>query len=206
MTAVQRSNRQPPQPRKGWIYKIDPKQLVLECSKGHFYKYDISGSSTVSCAEPNCSEKINPSRIERGLHPYIFWSVSNIDIFPIAYAIPLTSKDTFAPLPSTYPIRANQNTGLSCLSYALVNQFVTIDIECFKDTNNHWIKRLGGISKDLINVLEERLKRCLDIANNSVNDWFIEDSDPELISKLIISKFNQSQRTQIIEGLIDSLD
>jgi mRNA interferase MazF len=185
---------------------IDPNQLVLRCKNGHLNRYNISGPATVSCLEVNCSESINSSRVERGVHPHIFWSISNQDIFPIAYAIPLTSKDTFAGLPTTYPVPATKSTGLKNLSYALVNQFVTIDIECFKNTNGDWHERLGGLPKDDINALAEIIKFCFDLAENPIDDWFVKNTDPKIITDLILSKFDQSQQEQIIDGLLDGLE
>lgn len=184
---------------------IDPKRVVLKCSRGHEHVYDISGPRELDCSESSCILKINSSRIIRGLHPHIVWSDYSVSKLHLYLVIPLTSKETFRGLPTSYPIKANLQNGLTSNSLTLVHQLITVDAGCFKDTYGNWMKRLGVINADEKKDIEARLRLALGLQNAPNEDWFIQNASPELLEKVFIL-IDKSQREEAIWRLFNKLD
>ena len=191
-------------PRHGWLYMINPKQVVLRCDLGHEHSYDISGPDDLDCSHSSCTSKINSSSVMRGKHPYIVWSVYTYGKFHLCHAIPLTSRETFQGLPTSYPIKAHPNNGLTCNSLALVHQLTAIDVECFKDVNGNWSERLGVINTGEKKDLEERLRYALNLPNCLSEDWFTKNSSPELLEKVYMG-IEPIQREEALSRLVDKL-
>lgn len=192
-------------PRPGWIYMINPKRVVLRCRRGHEHVYDISGPEELNCSEESCVLKINSSRVIRGLHPHIVWSEFIVDKLHFYLVIPLTSKDTFRGLPTSYPIKANLQNGLNHTSITLVHQLTTVDAECFKEPNGTWMKRLGVISADEKKDIEARLMLALNLPNSPSEDWFTQNASTELLEKIFML-MDTSQREGAISRLLNKLD
>lgn len=122
----------------------------------------------------------------RGTHPYIVWSEYTYGKFHLYHAIPLTSKETFTGLPTTYPIKPSPSNGLTCKSFALVHQLVPLDPECFKDANGNWMQRLGGISTGERKAVEQRVRFALNLSSDPSEDWFVQNASPELLEKVFL--------------------
>lgn len=183
---------------------LDPKQVILTCSSGHTHVYDISGPEELNCSHSSCTSKLNSSRVMRGVHPYIVWSDYTYGKLSLYHAIPLTSKDTFRGLPVSYPIKANPRNGLTCTSLALIHQLTTVDVGCFKDANGSWMKRLGVISADEKKGLEDRLRLALNLPNCPDEDWFVQNTSPELLEKVFMG-IEPVHREEALSRLIDKL-
>lgn len=192
-------------PRSSWIYMIDPKRVFLMCKFGHQDIYNISGPEELNCSHPSCNQKMNSSKVMRGNHPYIVWSELTYGKLHLYHAIPLTSKDTFRGLPTSYPIKVNPRNGLACSSLALVHQLTVIDANCFQDNNGNWIKRLGIINADEKKDLEERLRLALNLSESPSEDWFTQNASPDLLERVFM-QLDPRQREEAISQLIDKLD
>ncbi|MEG3439560.1 type II toxin-antitoxin system PemK/MazF family toxin [Pannus brasiliensis CCIBt3594] len=203
------TEQKPQKPRQGWIYRIDPYQVTLTCKAGHVHFYDLDAPGEVSCKTYSCTLTINSSRVLRGIHPYIIWTsdrfLENSDYIATFVVIPLTSKETYKGLPTTYPINPTFQNGLSEKSYALINQITTVEANCFKDSSGKWSARIGQLNKDDRAAIDERLRYLLNINNNPDEDWYIRNNSPELVEKLF-NFLPRQQQQETIERLIDSLE
>ncbi len=202
------TNQKNQKSRKGWIYYVDPHQVILQCRQHHIYRYNLPKPGKVECKHPSCKQEINSSRVFRGNHPYIIWMSEefqdqhkSIQTFT---AIPLTSSERVKGLPTTYPINPNSRNGLDRKSFALVHQICTIDAHCFKNVDG-WLKRIGQLDKSDKKAIEERLRYYLDINNNPTQDWFMQNASPELVEK-IYSYLSEEEQIQTLETLISKID
>ncbi|MEM1171171.1 MAG: type II toxin-antitoxin system PemK/MazF family toxin [Cyanobacteria bacterium P01_H01_bin.35] len=132
--------QKPQKPRKGWIYIIDPQKVYLSCKLGHTHSYNLELLDYFECQDSSCTQKINPNRVLRGRHPYIVLTSKKFSdesgYIETFNAIPLTSKETYKGLPTTYPINPTTKNGLDTKSFALVNQICTIDANYFKNSRH----------------------------------------------------------------------
>lgn len=201
------SNPKPQRPRQGWIYKIDPHRVSISCKAGHTHFYHLEKPGIMNCKTPACSHKVNSSRIFRGFHPYIIWTSdqfqSTSGYIETFTTIPLTSKPTYAGLPTTYPINITKQNGLEKKSYALVHQICTIDAGCFKSSKNHWLERKGQLSKKDKSEVSRRLRFLLDLDQPN-DDWFQRNASSDLIQK-IYPFLNEDDKARLLENLIDDL-
>ncbi|MFN7715922.1 MAG: type II toxin-antitoxin system PemK/MazF family toxin [Pseudanabaenaceae cyanobacterium] len=196
-------------PRHGWIYMVNPSVVSLSCHNGHQYLYDLS-QPEVDCKHSGCNQKINPSRVFRGTHPYVIWSsdefqddTNHIRTFTV---IPLTSQTTFAGLPTTYPITKTGTNGLTAsTSYALVHQICTIDGNCFKDGMGNWLIRMGQLSANDKEEINRTLAYYLAFAPNASDDWFRKNASPQLVQK-VYSYLSSAEKESLLETLLDKLD
>jgi mRNA interferase MazF len=197
-------------PRKGWIYMIDPYRVSLRCSNGHQHIYDLVEPGEVQCQTASCSLTINSSRVFRGAHPHVIWTSEEFQQDTNNYvqtftAIPLTSKATFAGLPTTYPIGDTTKNGLTIKSYALIHQICTVDGNCFKDEQGNWLNRLGQLDAKGLEEITRRLKYYLGINNQPNEDWFRDNATPEIVQK-IYGYLSDAEKTVLLERLLDDLD
>ncbi|MDF5729718.1 MAG: type II toxin-antitoxin system PemK/MazF family toxin [Rhizonema sp. PD38] len=193
-------------PRQGWIYCINPYRVSLRCKLGHVHIYNLDAPGEVECQ--TCTENINSSRVFRGLHPYIIWTSDQFQdesgYVATFSVIPLTSQGTFNGLPTTYPINSTSRNCLDKNSYALVHQICTVDANCFKDSSENWLNRIGQLDKADKEALELRLKYYLDITENPSEDWFAQNASPELLKK-VFDYLSEDTKNSAIEDLINSL-
>ncbi len=102
-------------PKQGWIYMIDPQEVYLKCKFVHVYRYDVQKIDNVECQHSSCIQTVNLSRVLRGKHPYIIWTSNEFSEESghrqTFVAIPLTSKETYTGLPTTYPINRTTKNG-----------------------------------------------------------------------------------------------
>ena len=197
-------------PLQGWIYKINPHSVSLQCRSGHIHLYELKEPGEfVNCKQTSCTLEINSSRVFRGYHPYIIWTgdqfqneSSYIQTFTV---IPLTSKETYKGLPTTYPVNSTSKNGLEKTSYALVHQICTVEANCFKDSEGNWLQRIGQLGKEDRTSIQERLKYFLGIKDVISEDWLANNSSPELVEK-ILDYLPEDTRILIIEKLIDNLN
>lgn len=116
--------------------------------------------------------------------------------------IPLTSQTTFLGLSVTYPITKTARNGLDKNSYALVHQICTVDGNCFKDSNGDWLKRIGQLSKDDKEEIEETLAYYLNINTDPQEDWFRDNASPELVKK-IFDLLPEEKQEEALDHLLD---
>ena len=192
-------------PRKGWVYWVDPHKSVVSCKMGHKYLYDLT-IDYIECKHPSCALQINPSRVLRQTHPYVVWSrdefhdtYNRVDVFT---ALPLTSSQKDKGLPTIYPIEPTSKNGLRKDGYVLVHQIVTIDANCFKDTDGRWKERIGQLNKKDKQEIERRLKYYLDISEEPNGDWFVRNASIELLKKVYESLPNE-EKEKALEELVD---
>ena len=193
-------------PRQGWVYKIDPFQVSLRCKRGHSHIYNLDSPGEIMCKTQSCVLSLNSSRVFRGKHPHIIWTSNQFQddsgYIQTFTTIPLTSKTTFAGLPTTYPIINTASNGLSCKSYALVHQLCTVDGNCFKDQSGSWLKREGQLDKSDKLRVSERLKYFLGFDLEPSEDWFKKNATPELTQK-IYGLLPEADKKELLERLID---
>jgi mRNA-degrading endonuclease toxin of MazEF toxin-antitoxin module len=196
-------------PKQGWIYFINPYQVSLRCSLVHIYIYELTEPGDVDCRHPSCRCKLNSSHVFRGEHPHIIWTSDQfqdeynyIETFTV---LPLTTKTRDTGLPTTYPLPPNQNNGLSEKSYVLVHQLITVDANCFKNSNGNWLERVGQVTKDDRQEIDERLKYFLAMPENP-EDWLIKNASPEILVKVFDCLPSVETKKQAIEQLIDRLE
>ena len=197
-------------PRQGWIYMIDPYRVSLRCKTGHTHIYDLTEPGEVECQTASCSLTINSSHVFRGAHPHIIWTSEEFETetnysVKTFITIPLTSKMTFAGLPTTYPMVNNSKNGLTDKSYALVHQICTVDGNCFKKPNGDWLERMGQLQIKDKDKIEERLKYSLGLSNEPTDDWFQQNASPELLKK-IYGYIPNPFKIKALEDLIDGVD
>ncbi|NES65429.1 MAG: type II toxin-antitoxin system PemK/MazF family toxin [Okeania sp. SIO2D1] len=190
-------------PRKGWIYFINPQKVYLTCKSNHTYLYDIEPLDYVECQHSSCTQKVNPSRVLRGAHPYIVLTSKKFSdesgYIETFNAIPLTSQETYKGLPTTYPINPTTKNCLEKQSFALVHQICTIDANYFKNKEGKWKERIGQLDKPDREAIGERLKNLFDLEQD---DWFTKNVSSELLIE-IMYKMPENQRHLAIEKLID---
>jgi mRNA interferase MazF len=204
------SRNSEPRPKHGWIYMINPYRVFLTCRNGHKHFHDLGEPDEINCPTIGCHETINPSKIFRGVHPYIIWTsnefLDDLNKYPVFTAIPLTSqKDTpkaYELLPTTYDIKNTSQNGLTYKSYALIHQITTIDGNCFKDSNGNWLKKKGTLSAKDKRRIEERLIYLLGISETPSDDWFRDNTSPELVKK-VFDFLPESQKQETLDNLID---
>jgi len=193
-------------PKQGWIYMINPYRISLRCGNGHQHFYDLEEPAEVNCKQSGCHQMINSSRVQRGFHPYIIWTsndfLDELKKFPVFNAIPLTSQTTFSDLPTTYSITNTAQNGLSCRSYALVHQIITIDSNCFKDQFGDWIQKMGTLAKKDKEQIQRRLSYLLGFDNAPSEDWFRDNASPELVKK-IFDFLPEEAKQQALDHLLD---
>lgn len=195
--------------RQGWIYMINPYRVSLRCKMGHIHFYDLIEPGEVECQTASCSLAINSSHAFRGAHPHIIWTSDEFETetnysVKTFTTIPLTSKTTFAGLPTTYPIVSNSKNGLTAKSYALVNQISTIDGNCFKKADGNWAERMGQLELRDKTEIEQRLNFSLGLSS-AITDAFLQNMTPELLKKAY-GHLADNLKTKTLEDLIDGVD
>lgn len=194
-------------PRQGWIYWINPYRVSLRCKLGHVHIYNLDEPGEVECQ--TCNSYINSSRVFRGTHPYIIWTSDQFQdesgYIATFSVIPLTSQTTFNGLPTTYPINSTVRNGLEKNSYVLVHQISTVDANCFKDSSENWLNRIGQLDKADKEAIEERLKYFLNIQDNPSEDWFAQNASPEIVKK-VFDYLSEEDKSSVIEELINNLN
>lgn len=196
-------------PRQGWIYGVDPSRVSLTCRNGHSRIYELSEHEEIDCKISGCGSQINSSHVTRGKHPYIVWTsnqyMDGINRIPTLVAVPLSSQTTFAGLPDVYPINKTAQNSLTFKSYALVHQVRVIDARCFKDHKGDWVQRIGQLSTQDRSGIEERLKYLLGISSKPSEDWFRQNTTPELIQR-IYGHLTAEEKNALLENLISTLE
>ena len=196
-------------PKKGWIYMINPYRVSLRCKMGHIHFYDLIEPGEVECQTASCSLAINSSHVFRGTHPHIictsdeFEGDTNYSVKTFQ-VIPLTSKTTFAGLPTTYPIVSNRKNGLTTKSYALVHQLYPINGDCFKKADGSWMERMGQLDSRDKTEIEQRLKFSLELSSPTTDD-FLMNMTPELFKKAY-GHLPDDLKMKALEDLIDGVD
>jgi mRNA interferase MazF len=201
-----------PRPKHGWIYMVNPYRVFLSCRNGHRHFYDLGEPTEISCPVKDCGETINPSQIFRGAHPYIIWTsnefLGELKRYPVFTAIPLTSEKStprqYERLSTTYAIRNTLQNGLTTKSYALIHQITTIDAACFRDHSGQWLKRMGAVSKQDRERIQERLMYYFGIPEEPSDEWFTDNATPELLKK-VFYLLPDSQKKFAIDILIEQL-
>lgn len=188
---------------------IDPYNVSLRCKAGHKHIYTVEQPGIVDCKTRSCNFKVNSSRVFRGVHPYIVWTgdtfQAETDYIQTFTCIPLTSKKTFAGLPTVYPLVNTAQNGLEKKSYVLTHQICTIDGNCFKDRDDSWSKRLGQLAKkDKIEV-ETRLKYFFSLSSEPDTDWFRSNATPALV-KQVFDYLDDSEKADVLESLFGEIE
>ncbi len=188
---------------------INPYRVSLRCRSGHLHIYDLEAPGEIECKTLSCTLTINSSRVFRGTHPHVIWTSDQfqdesgyIQTFTV---IPLTSKDTFAGLPTTYPITNTLKNGLSSKSYALPHQICTVDGNCFKDASGNWLNRQGQLEQKDRSEITKRLKFFLVFDNSPDEDWFKQNASTELAQK-IYSYLSDAEKSALLESLLNDLE
>ena len=199
--------RRPPKPRQGWVYMVSASKTVVRCKAGHEHWYEYS-PQLVECQESSCSLTVNPSRVLRGEHPYVVWSRNEFqDTYGkrvgVATVIPLSSSGLLRGLPTVYPIKPTTKNGLTKLSYALVHQITTIDLNSFKKASGGWKTRLGQLDKSDKGEIEHRLRYYLNLLE-SEEDWLAKNARPELLLK-VYARLSDEQKESVLDSLLDSM-
>jgi mRNA interferase MazF len=147
---------------------------------------------------------INSSRVIRGTHPYIIWMSDEVMVHSLQtfVVIPLTSKDTYIGLPTTYPIRMDSKNGLEKKSYALVHQITTIDANCLKDANGKWLGKRGVLGTDDRKEIRNRLRYSLSLSTDLSEDWFAANASQELIQNLF-ERLPADEQDDLLDKLIN---
>ncbi|MFM6115039.1 MAG: type II toxin-antitoxin system PemK/MazF family toxin [Sphaerospermopsis kisseleviana] len=178
-----------------------------ELTLGHVHIYNLDEPGEVECQ--TCKENINSSRVFRGTHPYIIWTSDQFQdesgYIATFSVIPLTSQTTFNGLPTTYPINRTARNGLDKNSYVLVHQICTVDANCFKDSSENWLNRIGQLDKPDKEAIEERLKYFLNIQDHPSEDWFAQNASPEIVKK-VFDYLSEEDKSSVIEELINNLN
>jgi hypothetical protein len=192
-------------PRQGWIYRINPSRVSLRCKQGHVHIYDLKEPSQIECNHKDCTEKLNASRVLRGSHPHLVWTSeqfrNNSDDIQTFAIIPLSSREIYKGLPTVYPINPTQRNELDSEYYALIHQIYTVDGNCFKDSNHHWLKRIGQLDKSDKEAIEKRLHYFLVIQDNPDGDWFCQNASPELTKK-VFYQLSEDERNNLIDEFL----
>jgi mRNA interferase MazF len=196
-------------PRQGWIYMINPYRVSLRCKMGHIHFYDLIEPGEVECQTASCSLAINSSHVFRGTHPHIIFTSDEFEAdtnysVKTFQVIPLTSKTTFAGLPTTYPIVSNSKNGLTTKSYALVHQLYPINSDCFKKADGSWMERMGQLDSRDRREIEQRLKFSLELSSPTTDDW-LRNMTPELFKKAY-GHLADDLKMKALEDLIDGVD
>jgi mRNA interferase MazF len=183
-------------------------EVWLRCNSGHIHRYSRSQDLVVTCQSKGCSNTINSSHVFRGYHPYIIWTDENYnDRYKKTFtAIPCTSKDTLAGLPTVFPINESSRNGLEKKSYALIHQVCTVDAACFKDQDDRWMPRLGTLDKKDLEMVEERLIYHLglfDGSQNLLSNYVRENSSVELLKQLF-DCLPDEQKNEALEYFINN--
>jgi mRNA interferase MazF len=196
-------------PRQGWVYMINPLRISLQCANGHQHIYNLDALEEVDCQTRSCNYKINSSRVFRGTHPHIIWTSDEFqdesNFIQTYTTIPLTSKNTFSGLPTTYPITNTTKNGLDKKSYALVHQVSTVDGHCFKDASGNWLDRMGQLDPTDKEEIERRLKYFFGFDNSPDEDWFKQNASLKLVQK-IFSYLPNSEKDKSLETLLEDLE
>lgn len=148
---------------------------------------------------------MNPSRVLRQEHPYVVWSGNEFsDKYQTSTVtvIPLTSSENQMGLPTTYPIKPTTQNGLHKHSYALVNQIITIDVNCLRENDGKWKERIGQLTKKDKNKINERLKYYFSISDEITDDWFMNHSSIELLKK-VYQYLQNDEKDIALEELLD---
>jgi mRNA interferase MazF len=196
-------------PRQGWIYMINPYRVSLRCKMGHIHFYDLIEPGEVECQTASCSLSINSSHVFRGTHPHIIFTSDEFEAdtnysVKTFQVIPLTSKTTFAGLPTTYPIVSNSKNGLTTKSYALVHQLYPINSDCFKKADGSWMERMEQLDSRDRREIEQRLKFSLELSSPTTDD-FLRNMTPELFKKAY-GHLADDLKMKALEDLIDGVD
>lgn len=188
---------------------INPSHISLTCHNGHSRFYKLGVLETIECKVENCNSLINPSRVTRGTHPHIVLTSNEfqedsgyIRTFTV---VPLTSKTTFTGLPDVYPINKTAKNGLTRKSYALIHQLCTVDGNCFKDSSQNWLPRIGQLNKQDKDGINKRLRYYLGLAPNPTEDWFRKNATPEMI-QTVYGQLTQEEKKSLLEKLLDELE
>ncbi len=189
-------------PRKGWIYFINPKKVVLTCNGRHTLPYSLPECEFIDCRVSGCSHQVNLSRVMRGTHPYIVWK--HEESLNLATVIPLTSKEALRGRPDTLPIKPNAQNNLSKTSLAVIPQIATIDNACFKDKAGRWMNKHGILGKTDKQYLTERILYHLDIPKEAVKDWFLEGVSKEKLVQECLKR-PEHERAELAERLLETL-
>ncbi|MBP0016209.1 MAG: type II toxin-antitoxin system PemK/MazF family toxin [Cyanobacteria bacterium SBLK] len=162
-------------PKRGSIYRLDPKKVVSKCKKNHFHVYQIRQIKTPNCKEDSCTERVNPSYVERYQHPHVVWMNNSFFTTNQTYeftftVIPLSSKlnNITRNLNTIHVINNTKNniktTGLKEKSYALIHQILTVDAGCFKNPDGSWKESIGRLNDSDMNGIEKRLRYYLGLS------------------------------------------
>ena len=186
---------------------ISPSRTVVRCKVGHEYWYE-HGLHMVECKEPSCTLSVNPSRVLRGEHPYVVWSHNE---FQDAYSkrvgvitvIPLSSSEGHKGLPTVYPIKPTTKNGLTKLSYALVHQVTTVDLNSLREVSGAWKARLGQLDSTDKGQIEKRLLYYLNLFE-SEEDWLARNATKELLVK-VYARLSDEQKESVLEQLLESI-
>lgn len=192
-------------PQQGWIYTIDPHQIVIECKAKHRNMHDLVGVLPTTC--PDCGQEINPCRVFRYRHPHIVWSsdeltqsLKSIETFVV---IPMTSQERYTGLPSVYPITPSVKNGLKKKSYALTHQIYTVDANHFKDLLGGWRQREGQIDKKDKQGIGECIEYTLGCPPPG-EDWFRDNASREMLD-LIWPNLSQTDREKFLSDKLEEL-
>ncbi len=147
------------------------------------------------------TQQINPSTILRGQHPHIIVSIK-AEAAGLAQAIPMSSSDRDAGLPTTYPIKAMTRNGLDKHSFALVHQITTLDLRALRQPDGSWMERMGQLEKRDKDAIQERLLFLLDLQPEE--DWFLERMTFNLAEQAL-ERLPPEERQRLLERQLDKL-
>lgn len=147
------------------------------------------------------TQQINPSTILRGQHPHIIVSIK-AEAAGLAQAIPMSSSDRDAGLPTTYPIKAMTRNGLDKHSFALVHQITTLDLRALQQPDGSWMERMGQLEKRDNDAIQERLLFLLDLQPEE--DWFLERMTFNLAEQAL-ERLPPEERQRLLERQLDKL-
>jgi len=119
----------------------------------------------------------------------------------VATVIPLSSSTLLQGLPTVYPIKPTTRNGLTKLSYALVHQITTIDLNNFKKASGGWKTRLGQLDKGDKREIEYRLRYYLNLLELE-EDWLAKNARPELLLK-VYARLSEEQKESVLGELLD---
>lgn len=175
-------------PRQGWIYAIDSHTVSLRCRLGHSHIYNLNEAGEIQCKTQACTQVLNASKVFRGEHLYIIWSINlspnNCNQIQTFTVVPLTLQELYKGLPTVYPINATSKNGLDRNAYALVHQSCTVDVSCLQDAQGNWVGRIGQLDKGEKEAIERRLQYFLSLEETASEDWFMENASIELLQSV----------------------
>lgn len=179
----------PQKPRRSWIYKINPTATVIRCRGcGWIDKYDHTAVEQ-ECTKADCNCFNNVSKVFRDYHPVVVLTPKHVfeDYKSLATAtvVPLTSQETFAGLPTSYPLQRTKKNGLQKPGYVLCHNPLTVDLDAFKKRSGDkriWLQRIGTLTPEEMGEIDQRIAYINGIDEETMaKSWLNANISPDLL-------------------------